>query len=153
MVRATGDSVRSGLTPVRIHGAEDAAGMTQRLLDIELERCLIADDEGPIVRDAASARELIEEAMAGRASVIVVPAGRLDAAFFQLRSGFAGELLQKAANYGLKFAVIGDVSAHVAASDAFRDFVTESNRGRSIFFSADLEVLAERLAALRASPD
>ncbi|MBI5284501.1 MAG: DUF4180 domain-containing protein [Chloroflexi bacterium] len=127
--------------------------MTARLLDIAHQRCLVIDDDGPIVRDAEGARELIEEAMAGWATVIVVPAGRLDAEFFQLRSGFAGELLQKAANYGFKFAVVGDVSRYVAASDAFRDFVIESNRGRSIFFSANLQAFAEHLAALDASPD
>jgi hypothetical protein len=61
--------------------------------------------------------------------------------------------LQKAANYRLKFAVLGDVSAHVCASDALRDFVVECNRGRSIFFVADLPALAERLAALNAPPE
>jgi hypothetical protein len=50
-------------------------------------------------------------------------------------------------NYGFQFAVVGDVSAHVAASEALRDFVVECNRGREIFFVADLKELGERLAA------
>jgi hypothetical protein len=57
-------------------------------------------------------------------------------------------VLQKAANYGFKFAVVGDIAAHVAASDALRDFVVESNRGTSIFFAPDMEALTERLAGL-----
>jgi Domain of unknown function (DUF4180) len=125
--------------------------MTAELRDIG-QRCLVADADGPIVRDAEGARDLIEEAMSHRASVIVVPVSRLDPAFFQLRSGLAGEVLQKAVNYRLKFAVVGDISAHVAASDALRDFVVESNGGRSIFFTPDLPALAERLAALPAPP-
>jgi len=127
--------------------------MTAQLLEIGRERCFVAAADGPAVRDAESARSLIEEAMSHRASVIAVPISRLDPAFFQLRSGLAGEVLQKAVNYGFKFAVIGDISAHVAASDALRDFVIESNRGRSIFFVPDLSALAERLAALRARSD
>ncbi len=132
---------------------EDIAGMTARVLEIERQRCLVADADGPIVRDAEGARGLIEEAMHHRASVIVVPTSRLDASFFHLRSGLAGEVLQKAMNYGFKFAVIGDISAHVTASDALRDFVIESNRGHSIFFLPDLTALAERLAALHAPPE
>jgi uncharacterized protein DUF4180 len=122
--------------------------MTAQLIEVAGERCLIIDREGAVVRDAGGARDLIEEAMNDRASMIVVPVIRLDPAFFQLRSGLAGEVLQTAMNYGYKFAVVGDISAHIAASDALRDFVIESNRGREIFFVPDMQALEERLAAL-----
>ena len=102
------------------------------------------------MRNASGARDLIEEAMNQRASVIVVPAGRLDVSFFRLRSGLAGEVLQKVANYGFTFVVVGDISTHIAASDAFRDFVVESNRGRSVFFLPDVAALKERLASVNA---
>lgn len=127
--------------------------MTGRLAEIAGEPCFVADADGPVVRDAEGARKLIEDAMNHRASVIVAPVSRLDAAFFDLRSGLAGEVLQKALNYRFKFAVIGDISAQVAASDALRDFVIESNRGESIFFLPDLVALGERLGALNALPE
>ncbi len=127
--------------------------MTARLLEIERQRCLVADADGPLVCDAEGARVLIEEAMNHGASVIVVPVARLDAAFFQLRSGLAGDVLQKASNYGFKFAIVGDTSAQVAESDALRDFVIESDRGRSIFFVPDMPALAARLAALHPVPE
>jgi len=123
--------------------------VTAQLVEIEGRRCLLADADGPVVRDADGARSLIEEAMTQRASVIVEPAARLDGAFFQLRSGIAGEVLQKTANYGFKFAVLGDISAHVRASDALRNFVTECNRGQSIFFGTDLSALTQWPATLR----
>jgi hypothetical protein len=122
--------------------------MPDELREIEGQRCFIADADGPAVRDADAARDLIAEAMSHRAAVLIVPAARLDDAFFQLRSGLAGEILQKAANYRRKFAVIGDVSAHVAASNAFRDLVVESQRSETFFFEPDLTALAQRLAAL-----
>jgi hypothetical protein len=128
----------------------DGGDVAATLREIEGERCLIVDHGGPVVRDAEGARRLVEEALSNRATLIAVPVGRLGPAFFQLRSGLAGEMLQKAANYGLKFAVVGDVSGHVAGSSALRDLVVESGRGRSLFFVADLPALAERLAALRA---
>jgi hypothetical protein len=43
--------------------------------------------------------------------------------------------------------VVGDVSAHLAQSDALRDFVIESNRGEHVWFVRDLAELEARLAA------
>jgi len=99
-----------------------------------------------MIRSADDARDLIGEAMSERTSVIVIPSASLDPAFFKLRSGLAGEILQKMANYGRKLAIVGDISEHVAASDAFRDFVRESERSDTLFFVADLDALAARLA-------
>lgn len=122
--------------------------MDGRLLELADERCVIIDGDGPIVRDAKDAPRLVEEALSHRATTIVVDVSRLDPVFFQLRSGLAGEVLGKAASYKLKFAIVGDVSGYVAASDALRDFVVECNRGRGIWFVPDIDALRERLAAV-----
>ena len=119
--------------------------MPTNVIEIAGQRCLVFDATGPEFGDANSAREIVEEALGERASLIAVPVGRLGDAFFQLRTGVAGEMLQKAANYRLRFAVIGDVSAHVAASDAFRDLVVESERSESLYFAKDVQALTERL--------
>jgi hypothetical protein len=116
-----------------------------RVLELGSERCLIFDEDGPRISDPSGGRDLIEEAMGERATMIVVPATRLDPSFFQLRSGLAGEILQKAVNYSLKFAVLGNIADHVAASDALRDFVYESNNGRQIWFLPDEQALEQRL--------
>jgi hypothetical protein len=92
--------------------------------------------------------DVVGEALSEEATAIAVPVAALDPGFFDLRSGFAGEVLQKAANYRLKFVVIGDVSAHTAASKAFRDLVVESRRSRDFFFVPDLDALGERLSAI-----
>jgi hypothetical protein len=120
------------------------------IVDLAGQRCLLVDADGAVVRDASGGRDLIEEALGERATVIAVPVERLDPSFFELRSGLAGEVLQKAVNYRMRFAVIGDISSHVAASGALRDFVVESERGSSIFFVADVAGLEARLAQLQA---
>jgi hypothetical protein len=48
-------------------------------------------------------------------------------------------------------AVVGDVSAHTAASEAFRDLVVEADRGTTLLFVADLPALQQRLAKIRPS--
>lgn len=76
---------------------------------------------------------------------VALPVSRLAPEFFDLSTRVAGEMLQKLVNYRLKVAIVGDVSAHVAASSALTDFVRESNRGRQVCFVPDLAALAERL--------
>ena len=106
-------------------------------------RLLVVDAEGPNLSRTQDMLDLIQEAFAEKASVVVVPVSRLDPAFFQLRSGLAGEFVQKIVNYQLKLVIVGDISSQVAASDALRDFVREANRGHNVFFASHLEALAD----------
>ena len=122
--------------------------MGEELLELEGERVLVLDADGPVVREPSGGRDLVEEALNHRATVVAIPVVRLDPSFFELRSGLAGEVVQKVLNYHCKFAVVGDISTHVAASDALRDFVVECNRGRDIFFVEDLPALTKLLASL-----
>lgn len=125
--------------------------MDAEVVEVAGERCVVVAAGGPVVRDASGARDLIEAAMSERATMIVVPVEGLDASFFELRSGLAGEVLQKMVNYHLRIAIVGDVSPYVAASDALRDFVVECDRGRSVYFVADLEELTARLTGASAT--
>jgi hypothetical protein len=76
-------------------------------------------------------------ACAGK-ETIVIPVEDLDEDFFRLRTGVAGAMLQKFVNYRKRVVIVGDVSRWTEASDAFRDFVIEANRGNSIQFVANL---------------
>lgn len=67
----------------------------------------------------------------------------LDESFFDLKTGFAGEILQKFANYNMKLAVVGDYSHYTSKS--LRDFIYESNKGNLAFFKGSLD---EALLAL-----
>ena len=77
----------------------------------------------------------------------MIPVERLSADFFRLRSGFAGGFIQKLVNYRRRLAVVGDVSAWIAESKAFKDFVYEANKGRDVWFVADLNELEAKLAS------
>ncbi|HPJ02249.1 MAG TPA: DUF4180 domain-containing protein [Candidatus Limiplasma sp.] len=74
----------------------------------------------------------------------VIPAEALDPAFFQLRSGLAGAILQKFVNYGVRVAIAGDFSGYT--SKALRDFIRESNQGRQVYFAATVEEALQRLS-------
>jgi hypothetical protein len=73
---------------------------------------------------------------------------RFDPEFFRLRSGLAGEFVQKMVTYQRKLAIVGEISAKTAESDSLRDFVREANRGNALFFAPDIDALAAKLTAL-----
>jgi hypothetical protein len=109
-------------------------------------RVLHLDGEGDPISTPDDASDLVGSAWSHQANLIAVPVERLDPEFFDLRSGVAGEIAQKLVNYRLRLAVVGDISEHVAASGALRDFVWESNRGEHIWFVEDDAALDAKLA-------
>ncbi len=67
-------------------------------------------------------------------------------AFFDLKTRFAGEILQKFINYHMKIAVVGDFSIY--SSKSLKDFMYESNKGKNMFFVSNEKEAAEKLAAV-----
>jgi hypothetical protein len=60
--------------------------------------------------------------------------------FFDLKTGIAGEILQKFSNYRTRLAIIGDFSKYPGKS--LHDFIYESNKtGRVIFASEKYEAI------------
>lgn len=116
---------------------------------VELARSLVyVAAEDPLLATDRDASDIVGEVFSTGARVVAIPVGRLSPAFLDLKTRFAGEVLQKFVNYGFRVAIVGDVSEQVAGSDALRDFVRESNRGRHVWFVEDLDALAAKLSAV-----
>lgn len=66
---------------------------------------------------------------------MVIPADAFAPAFFYLKSRLAGDILQKTVNDNIQLAIWGDYAQY--PSRALAAFITESHRGRAVFFAAD----------------
>ncbi len=119
------------------------------LTDLDGVRLHVLEPTGFPVTTSVDTFDLIGNACYRDVHVLAVPVERLAPEFLDLSSGVAGEVLQKAVNYRLKIAVIGDVADRVATSPALADFVRESNRGEHVWFLPDVEALEARLGHLR----
>ena len=63
--------------------------------------------------------------------------------FFDLKTRFAGDVLQKFSNYRFKLAIVGNFGVY--GSKALRDFIYECNKGNLVFFKPSLEEALEAL--------
>jgi len=109
------------------------------------KRVLTVAPETATLGSERDATDLIGEAFGHEANVVVVPADRVAADFYQLRTRVAGDVVRKFQMYRIRLVVLGDITEHLAASDAFRSFVHEINRGGDIWFVQDNEELAAKL--------
>ncbi|MGI6468668.1 MAG: DUF4180 domain-containing protein [Syntrophomonadaceae bacterium] len=73
---------------------------------------------------------------------IVLNASSLNKNFFDLKTGIAGEILQKFSNYQIKLAIVGDFSIYTSKS--LKDFIFESNKGNRVFFLSSEEEAIDR---------
>ncbi|HNS35351.1 MAG TPA: DUF4180 domain-containing protein [Mesotoga sp.] len=64
--------------------------------------------------------------------------------FYDLKTGLAGEILQKMTNYRLRLAIVGDFTS--VNSNSLRAFIAESNRGNQNFFVATEEEAIKKLS-------
>ena len=106
---------------------------------------LVLSEDGPPLDTIEAATEMIGDAAWGEVELVVIPAVRLTDDFFELRTGFAGEVTQKYVNYRLRLAIIGDISTRVADSVSLAAWVAESNRGEQLWFEPDHAALERRL--------
>jgi hypothetical protein len=112
--------------------------MSGRIVEIGGRRAWLCAADGPPLASERDAVDLVGETLGADVRLVIIPLARLTPAFLDLKTRLAGEMLQKFVNYGRQVAIVGDLSAAIAVSGALRDFVRESNRGRSVWFVADM---------------
>ncbi|MBH2846778.1 DUF4180 domain-containing protein [Serratia marcescens] len=110
-------------------------------------RLVVFAEAGPMLKDENDVSLFIAPAFEHDAGMIALPINRLDAAFFLLRSGIAGAVLQKFINYRLRVALLGNITPWLAQSNVLQDFVREANRGEQVWFLSSLTELEQRLGA------
>lgn len=106
------------------------------------------ESEDVLITDAQSALDLIATVVyENECTRIILDKKAINEEFFRLKSGVAGEVLQKFINFHAKLAIIGDFSNYTSKS--LHDFIRECNRGNDIFFVENLDKAVEKLDMAR----
>ncbi|HET6560002.1 MAG TPA: DUF4180 domain-containing protein [Prolixibacteraceae bacterium] len=99
---------------------------------------------GVLIRETQDALDLLAEAAYLNSHKIIINEDQVTPEFFELKSGIAGEILQKFSTYNVQLAIIGDFSKYTSKS--LRDFMLESNKYGRINFVSSLDEAKERLS-------
>ncbi|MDR1023859.1 MAG: DUF4180 domain-containing protein [Prevotellaceae bacterium] len=70
-------------------------------------------------------------------NTLIIDSKQLNPAFFDLKTGFAGEMLQKFSTYRMRLGITGDFSVY--RSKSLHDFIRESNKRGKIVFADTAE--------------
>jgi len=93
-----------------------------------------------IIKSAGDGVDLLGNVYYQGFDKMIVHASNIAPEFFDLKTGMAGEILQKFSTYRVRLAIVGDFTPYLSKS--FKDFIYESNRvGHTIFVSTVSEAL------------
>lgn len=97
----------------------------------------ILDTESQPIQKVQDMIDILGDCYYNQCAGVIIPGDLLGDDFFELKTGFAGEILQKFSNYRMKLAVIGNFAE--IKSRSLQDFIRESNRLKSVNFVASME--------------
>lgn len=93
----------------------------------------------------SNAQEFLDVIMEIPSDTVVMNKENLEESFFDLRSGLAGEILQRASNYSRRIGIVGDFSMY--GSRSLKDFIRESNGFNKVVFADSVDEALRKLSA------
>lgn len=84
-----------------------------------------------VIQTTRGALDVMADAQYQGADCLMLYEKHLSTAFFDLKTGLAGEILQKYTNYRMRLVIIG---AFASESESLEALMLESNRGRQVVF-------------------
>lgn len=118
--------------------------MTIQTIENNNVLCAVIHSDKKVFTDVQSALDVLMTAKYETGTKnIVIDKKLIIEDFFILSTGLAGEILQKYTNYGGRIAIYGDYSHYT--SKPLKDFIYESNKGKSVFFVSTKEEAIEML--------
>ncbi|MFA5511761.1 MAG: DUF4180 domain-containing protein [Candidatus Kapaibacterium sp.] len=105
----------------------------------ELEEIKAAEiiSEGIIINSINDALDIVGNLSYEHYNKLIISKDSLCPDFFDLKTGLAGDILQKFINYRFNIAIIGDFTEY--DSKSLQDFIIECNKGTNINFVKTLE--------------
>ncbi len=104
-------------------------------------------DHTKSIQSAQDALDMMAAAQyLGCNDAIVLFQESLNEDFFDLKTRFAGEVLQKFSNYNVRLAIVGDFSQY--KSKALHDFIYECNNGKLVVWVSNLETALNALTSI-----
>ena len=114
------------------------------IIEINRNNIAVLKSLGVLIQETQDALDLMAEAGYLNSHKIIIKKDQVTPEFFDLKTGIAGEILQKFSTYNVQLAIIGDFSKY--NSKSLRDFIFESNKYGRINFVSSFEEAKEKLS-------
>jgi hypothetical protein len=118
--------------------------MIEFIKDEKSQMIALLTDNEFVIREVQDILDLMGDIVSNNCSRVIINEKNLHKDFFDLKTRLAGDILQKFSNYRVKLAIIGNFEKY--RSKSLQDFISECNRGRSIFFVDDRDMAIRRLS-------
>lgn len=99
--------------------------------------------EEVVIHDVQDALDLMADCRYSGNDGIIMYETQIVTEFFDLKTGMAGEILQKFSTYDMRLALIGDFSKYTSKS--LRDFIYESNKVGRVNFVGSIGEARDKL--------
>jgi hypothetical protein len=107
-----------------------------RLLDEKGTKIAELAGEANSIKGIGAVMNLLGEILfLHKCNLVLADRSLIDESFFDLKSGFAGELTQKISNYRMKLAITGRFN--LIENLALKAFIYESNLGKTVRFASN----------------
>ncbi|WP_339314246.1 DUF4180 domain-containing protein [Paenibacillus sp. FSL R10-2734] len=106
----------------------------------------LISSEGVVIHNVNDALDLLANVKYQECDKMILRKEQITDDFFELKSGIAGEILQKYTTYQMRVAIVGDFTGY--NSKSLNDFIYECNQGDKILFKRTED---EALTALHQS--
>src|SRR5688572_4001511 len=116
--------------------------MPVKIREINDIKIAVIESAEIVFGDAQAALDTMAECGYQDAFKIIIRKENINPEFFNLKSGLAGDILQKFSNYNTQLAIVGDFSD---ASPSLADFIFESNKSSRVNFVSSIETAIEKL--------
>lgn len=104
---------------------------------------MIAEISDVKIESVQDALDILAEASFSGCDRMIVQKDMLPESFFSLKTGLAGEILQKFSNYRVKLAIVGNFDN--IKSSSLKSFIYECNKGNQVFFKGTNEEAVKAL--------
>ena len=88
--------------------------MSDTVITIHNVQVLVCGVDGKKLTSEGDALDLIGETMYSGIELVIIPMERFEDDFFQLKTGLAGQIVQKFVTYRRHLVILGDISRHIA---------------------------------------
>lgn len=103
------------------------------------------NSENIIVESVEDGSDLLGNLYYSDYDKIIIHEKNINPDFFNLKTGFAGEILQKFANFRVRLVVVGNFDKY--ESNSLKQFILESNKSKQVNFVSSLAEALNHLSS------